>query len=49
MKFINNQLEKLGVKVGDEISFTPDSEYEFNVDGRKIIQNVYGKYNNGFK
>ena len=51
MKFINNQLEKLGVKVGDEISFTPDSEYEFNVDGEKLYrmytENITMVLNNG--
>ena len=35
MKYINEDLLKLGVKEGDEISFQPDSEYEFNIDGEK--------------
>jgi hypothetical protein len=38
MKYINKDLEMLGVKVGDEISFTPDSEYEFEVDGEKLYR-----------
>ena len=38
MKYINNELETLGVKVGDEISFTPDSEYEFIVEGEKLYR-----------
>ena len=32
------QLEKLGVKEGDEISFTPHSEYEFNIEGEKLYR-----------
>ena len=38
VKYSNKQLEELGVKVGDEISFTPDSEYEFYVDGEKLYR-----------
>ena len=38
MKYINKELEALGVKVGDEISFTPDSEYEFIVEGEKLYR-----------
>lgn len=36
--YINNQLLKLGLKVGDKISFTPESEYAFNVDGEKLYR-----------
>ncbi len=32
VKYINEELIKLGVKEGDEISFQPESEYEFRVD-----------------
>ena len=36
VKYSNKQLEK-GVKEGDLISFQPDSEYEYNVDGEKAL------------
>jgi len=38
VRYINQQLVDLGVKVGDEISFTPDSEYEFTVDDEKLYR-----------
>jgi hypothetical protein len=38
LKYINKELIDLGVKEGDEISFTPDSEYEFTVDGEKLYR-----------
>ena len=38
LRYGNEQLEKLGVKEGDEISFTPQSEYEFTVDGEKLYR-----------
>jgi hypothetical protein len=38
IKYSNKQLEKLGVKEGDEISFTPHSEYEFNIEGEKLYR-----------
>ncbi len=38
VKYINQELIDLGVKVGDEISFTPDSEYEFTVDDEKLYR-----------
>ncbi len=38
MKYINQELIDLGVKEGDEVSFTPDSEYEFYVDGEKLYR-----------
>jgi len=28
----------LGLKEGDEISFKPDSDYEFTVDGEKLYR-----------
>ena len=35
--FVNNpQLEEYGLKVGDEILFLPDSEYEFNINGEIV-------------
>jgi len=33
MKYCNKELESYGVKVGDEIVFSRDSEYEFEIDG----------------
>tara|TARA_R110002167_G_scaffold1992_1_gene9893 strand:+ start:7581 stop:8144 length:564 start_codon:yes stop_codon:yes gene_type:complete len=38
VKYINQELLDLGVKVGDEISFTPDSEYPFVVDNEKLYR-----------
>jgi hypothetical protein len=38
VKYINQELLDLGVKVGDEISFTPDSEYPFMVDDEKLYR-----------
>ena len=38
LKYGNDQLFALGVNEGDEISFLPDSEYEFTVDGEKLYR-----------
>ena len=38
IKYINQQLLDLGVKEGDKISFTPDSEYPFTVDNEKLYR-----------
>jgi len=38
MKYVNRYLKKLGVSAGDKVSFKPDSEYEFNVDGEKLYR-----------
>ena len=38
VKYINEDLKLKGVQEGDKISFTPDSEYEFNVDGEKLYR-----------
>ena len=38
IKYINTELKNLGVKEGDHISFTPESEYEFTVDGEKLYR-----------
>jgi hypothetical protein len=27
-----------GLSEGDEVAFTPDSEYEFNIDGEKLYR-----------
>ena len=40
IKYINKELEKLGLSVGDEVSFQPDSEYEFNVED-EIVYRMY--------
>ena len=32
VKYINKELEVFGVQEGDEVSFQPESEYEFRVD-----------------
>ena len=38
VRYSNNRLRGLGVTEGDTISFLPDSEYEFNVDGEKLYR-----------
>jgi len=38
VKYINEELEALGVKEGDEISFEPESEYPFTVDDEKLYR-----------
>jgi len=38
--FTNNELE--GVSVGDVVSFTPDSEYEFKING-DLVYRMYNR------
>ncbi len=38
MKYPNEYLSSQGVKAGDLVCFTPESEYEFNVDGEKLYR-----------
>jgi hypothetical protein len=38
MVYSNDQLKQLGVKEGDKVSFTPESEYEFMVEGEKLYR-----------
>ena len=38
VKYNNQELKNLGVKVGDEVSFTPESEYEFYVEDEKLYR-----------
>lgn len=38
MRYPNPTLVSMGVKPGDEISFTPDSEYEFLVEEEKMYR-----------
>lgn len=38
IKYTNNLLLSYGVNEGDKISFKPDSEYEFNIDGEKLYR-----------
>lgn len=38
MKYPNDYLLSKGIKSGDSICFTPDSEYEFDVDGEKLYR-----------
>lgn len=49
VRYLNKELESLGVGVGDEVSFEPDSEYEFEVDGEKLYRmftkNIVIKWN----
>ena len=36
--YSNDALSSLGVSVGDVVGFTPDSEYEFNIEGQKLYR-----------
>jgi hypothetical protein len=38
VKYINKELLQLGVNIGDEISFTPESEYEFLINDQKLYR-----------
>ena len=38
LKYGNSQLEKLNIYPGDKISFQPNSEYEFEIDGEKLYR-----------
>jgi hypothetical protein len=38
MKYPNEMLTSMGISSGDKISFAPDSEYEFMVDGEKLYR-----------
>jgi hypothetical protein len=38
IKYINDELTAMGLKVGDEVSYQPESEYEFNVNGEKLYR-----------
>ena len=38
VKYGNEELESLGVYPGDEISFQPNSEYMFEIDGEKLYR-----------
>ena len=36
--YSNEYLESLGLSVGDVVGFSPDSEYEFNIDDEKLYR-----------
>ena len=38
VKYSNDILESVGVKVGDRIGFTPRSEFEFIIDGERVYR-----------
>ena len=38
IKYGNEQLERLNIFTGDKVSFQPNSEYEFNIDGEKLYR-----------
>lgn len=38
MRYPNEYLKSRGIKSGDIVCFTPDSEYEFDVDGEKLYR-----------
>ena len=43
IKYPNQELINHGVKVGDEVAFQPDSEYEFTVDG-VLLYRIMSKF-----
>jgi hypothetical protein len=38
MVYPNEYLQDKGIKAGDLVCFSPDSEYEFDVDGQKLYR-----------
>ena len=38
VKYANKELNSFGVYNGDKVSFKPDREYEFNIDGEKLYR-----------
>ena len=38
ISYINQELISLGLSVGDQVSFEPDSEYPFTIDGEKLYR-----------
>jgi len=38
MRFPNDYLLSQGIESGDMVTFKPDSEYEFTVDGEKLYR-----------
>ena len=38
IRYINNELESFGLIEGDTVSFQPDSEYAFTIDGEKLYR-----------
>jgi hypothetical protein len=38
MVYPNDYLKSMGVSAGDKVCFSPNSEYEFNVDGEKLYR-----------
>ena len=38
MRYPNEYLMSQGVKSGSKVTFTPESEYEFEVDGEKMYR-----------
>lgn len=38
IKYVNDQILELGIKEGDTVSFEPESEYPFTIDGKKVYR-----------
>ena len=38
VKYPNKYLISKGINKGDKVSFKPESEYEFNIDGEKLYR-----------
>lgn len=38
IRYMNEDMEAMGLKVGDKIAFEPDSEYPFMIEGEKLYR-----------
>lgn len=38
IRYMNSEMEAMGLLVGDKVVFQPDSEYEFYVDGERLYR-----------
>lgn len=38
IKYVNDEVLALGLKEGDKVSFEPESEYPFTIDGQKVYR-----------
>lgn len=38
LTYSNDTLKELGVSIGDIVGFTPNSEYEFDIEGQKLYR-----------
>lgn len=38
IRYSNDELNKLGIKEGDEVIYEPEVEYEFYIDGERLYR-----------